>query len=514
MKYTNILVIVVIILICLFERCRVYAIDGYSGYDSGISSGAVEAKELYNYEEVQFISGEPVLFTGTLTIKKTKKNTTIDSSYKYSLTNSKNSATLTREITYTTLTTKKDNNQETSDTKITGKPKEVIIINGVTYTLQSIDFMQSVLVDKKPSINYNVGNMWAQKIYTITGTAKPATGASTAAVSSGSINIDVSADIYGYNEYWGNTETISYKYLIQGENIINGETDKWGGKADVITSSSVSNQMLYMQNLPEIISFTGGYLNRQYNNNLLEYNSELPEFDQNKKATDLLVKSYNSYTMDSYPKQQRLVSVDFPELKGHWAEMDIKKLFGLEILNKNDNFKPESYTTRGEYCVRVYNAVKDVPEDPLIKKTTNITNINKKYESPFKDVPNNYPNIKEIVGAYDKGIIQGRGDGIFGLNENLKFIDAVVILIRAMGLENATTTSNSITYKDKGDIPLYALNAAMIAEKIGLIKGDLDGYLKPNENLTNARSSALIVRFIEYMSEGIKKDYRDGILTY
>ncbi|MEN8906286.1 MAG: S-layer homology domain-containing protein, partial [Clostridiales bacterium] len=330
----------------------------------------------------------------------------------------------------------------------------------------------------------------------------------------GNVTVDITADIYGYNQYWSNTETILYKYLINGENIIDNASDKWGGEVDLTTSSSVSNELVYMKNAPEIISFTGGYINRQYNNNILEYTSSLPEFDQNNRATDLINKKHESYTIDSYPKQQRLMSVDFSELRGHWAELDIKKLFGLEVLTKVNNFKAEKTTTRGEYITRVYNCAKEIPIDPLFKKNKDNENKNIKYESPFKDVPNNHPDIKEIVESFNRGIIEGNGDGYFGLDENLKFIDAVVILVRVMGLDKINSLGRNVYFKDESDIPFYAKNAVNIAYRIGLIKGDNYGYLKPQEKLTNARSSALLVRFIDYLSEGIKDDYRDGILTY
>lgn len=501
--------LIIIFAMALLINIKIYAVDGFSGYDSGISSGAIEAKNDYDYQEVQFISGKPVIFKGTVNIKKSKKTGAITSTYKYVLTNNEYSATLTRNISYINKINTKDNNQETQDIQITGKPSEIIVIDGDTYTMNTIDFGMTMLVDKKPAINYNVGNMWMKKSYTI---AKADTGGNDNETTTPSytLDVDITADIYGYNEYWGNTETIFYNYLIKGENVVDGVTDNWGGKADVTTSSSVSNKLLFEENLPEIISFDGGFINKQYNNNVLKYNSELPIFDQKGNATEAMEKLDGSITMESYPVQKRLISIDIPEIKGHWAEMDIRKLYGLEILKQDaDKIKPEGYTFRGDYITRVYNVVKDVPGDPLIKTTT--TQTNKNYESPFKDVPNDYPDIKEIVGAYEKGIILGRGNGYLGLYENIRFVDAVVILIRALGLENTNVTSKDFIFKDEIEIPDYAQKSIIIAQKIGLVKGDPEGYLKPNENLTNARSSALLVRFMEYMSEGLKNDYRNII---
>ena len=72
-----------------------YAQGGENGYAGGISSGEAPGKTSYEYQEVSFITGEPITFKGTLTIKKNLKNDVLVTTYRYTLANQDKSAYLT-----------------------------------------------------------------------------------------------------------------------------------------------------------------------------------------------------------------------------------------------------------------------------------------------------------------------------------------------------------------------------------------------------------------------------------
>ena len=50
--------------------------------------------------------------------------------------------------------------------------------------------------------------------------------------------------------------------------------------------------------------------------------------------------------------------------------------------------------------------------------------------------------------------------------------------------------------------------------KIGLIIGDERGYLKPMEYITKGRAAVIINKYIDYMREDLKKDYRERLINY
>jgi len=66
---------------------------------------------------VCFITGEPIVFEGTLTIRKTLRQdkttgkNVITANYTYNLRNLEKDATLTRVLSYTTTLTEKENGQ-------------------------------------------------------------------------------------------------------------------------------------------------------------------------------------------------------------------------------------------------------------------------------------------------------------------------------------------------------------------------------------------------------------------
>lgn len=504
-KKMTILNICITIIIIIFT-CKTFAFDGYSGFNAGVSSGGEKDKLNYEYQEICFVGGTPLLLKGSLNIKKSESKGIVTSTYTYKLSNNDNTSILSRKYIYTTEFQEKGNGQIVEYTTLNSdKSTEKITINNKDYDLKSCEFIKSGIIDKKPAIDYLTGNIWQKTVYSIT----DADGND-----AGTISLDVLADYYGYNNFWGSAETYSYKYLINNEETKGNKTDNWGGYAKINVSNSLENNLIYIENQPEVISFSGGFINKQSRTNVLEYTSELPEFDFEGNSTDNILKTSGNTKIESFPVSKRLLAYSIPSIKGHWAEMDILKLFGIEVFKSTrENFQPEKYTNRAEFIYRFYNALGDIPKDPLIKIKNSPTT--QKVTSPFVDVPDNHPYINEITGAYNKKIIIGTGDGKFLPESNLKFVDAIVIMIKSLGLEKTVTSLKvRTTFKDDNIIPAYARNSVYVAQNIGLILGDSRGYLKPNETLTNARSSAIITRFMDYMSNGIKKDYTDGILNY
>ncbi|NTV90248.1 MAG: S-layer homology domain-containing protein, partial [Clostridiales bacterium] len=446
----------------------VLAREGDSGYEGGISSGENAGKTTFDYQEVCFITGEPIVFKGTLVIKKQKKSGKITSTYTYSLTNTDKSATLVRVLYFTTTLTTKENGQIVETTVLTKAGTETIKIGSTSYTLKKdYDFTRSCLIDPKPAVNYYAGNIWSKKIYT--------TGTST---SGGTVTVEATGSFYGYDQYWGTTEFEAINYTIESAKKTSGVTDKWGGTAKVNLSSSMTRQLKYIENEPEEISFDGGYLQTQNNKNILEYTSKLPVFDSSGAATDNSQSYSGSMQIETFPVQTRLPATDLSSVKGHWAEQDIGLMFGLEIFTGSGTvFKPEQYITRAEFAAAINLAAKTVPEDPaFVSKTTAAsTSTTKKTTvvSPFDDVSIDNTYFDQINSAYKRGLITGKGANIFGPNESITLADALTIFIRAIGLESMAPSPTAVTsFKDNDLIPASARNAAYVAEKIGLIQGD------------------------------------------
>ncbi|MCX7921156.1 MAG: S-layer homology domain-containing protein [Clostridia bacterium] len=482
---------------------------GDSGYEGGISSGEAPGKIVYEYQEVCFLSGEPIVFKGDLRIVKSMKQDSITTTYGYTLKNLDKSATLSRSLVYSTKVSNKESGQKIEETTLS-KFSEVVKIDKNTYTLKNYDFSRSNIVDQRPAINYYAGDIWGRKTYqTGTGT------------NVGTITVDITGSFYGYDQYWGTTEVETLNYMLQSEQKKGQEVDKWGGTASVTLSSTTTKQLKYVENKPGSMSFNGGYIQTQYNNSILEYSCRLPEFDKNGVSTDKMLDKKSSLKLETFPVQTRLPVPNLKHLRGHWAENNINILYSLEVFKGNDSsFNPEQYMTRAEFAAAIAAAAKEVPLDPaLVPKSTGSSSSKKttkeKPVSPFKDVAVESTYFSQIESVYKRGIMSGKAGNNFAPNEVITVADAITVFIGALGLQGlAPNPAPVLQYKDNDRIPAYSRNALYVADKIGLIPDDKKGYLNPTDKVTKARAAILLNSFISYMRDGIRKDYRERIVNY
>ncbi|MDQ2084968.1 S-layer homology domain-containing protein [Herbivorax sp. ANBcel31] len=512
-KLMNIILLTALIFTAM--QTFVYARMGDSGYEGGISSGEAPGRTVFDYKEVVFITGEPMLFEGTLTITKNVRqdNTTgenvITSNYTYRLNNFENSATLNRTLSYETVLNEKKNGQTIEETILNDGYSETIRIENETYRLENYDYTRTNIKHSNPAVDYYAGNMWGRKTYQEGNGANGAT-----------VTVDVTGEFYGYNQYWGTTETQTLDYVIQSQNRAGEFTDKWGGTASVNLSSTTSQNMRYVKNKPETISFEGGFVQTQHNNSVLRYTSSLPEFDLEGMSTDRIVEEKDSLQIETFPASKRLMIPDINHLRGHWAHEDIMALYSLEVFNDDaSKFNPRDVMTRAEFADAIIHAAREVPEDPALINPRANRRINNNDEEEvaqsFFDVLPDDKYYDSINSAFNRGIISGRGDGRFYPEDYLTTADAITILISTLGLAGlAPTGGAATTFRDNSDIPGYARDSVYAAQRIGLIVGDDRGYLKPMEYITKGRAAVIINKYIDYMRDDLNKDYRERIINY
>lgn len=508
MKKSIGILICILITVTICFPLTVNAWEGDCGYEGGISSGYIPGKKTFDYKEMCFVSGKPIVMSGTLTLKKSLKQDTIASTYTYSLSNSDESATLTRTIDYSTKVTVKDNGQKVEETSLGKKVTEVIKIGSITYTMKNYAFTRSNLVDPKPGINYFAGNSWGKKTYQVGTDANGQT-----------ITVEATGNLYGYDQYWGNTEVQTINYVIKSDprQTTSTTADKWGGTAAVSLSFSSSQKIKFIANEPDQISFDGGYLQTQSKQGIMEYSSKLPEFDSKGISTDNMINSHDSLSIEAFPSQTRLPVASITQVRGHWSENDIKMLYALEVFKGNESiFDPDQFMSRAEFVKALVLAAKEVPVDPaLLNKTASKTSTKQQTTLPFDDVSKDNIYYNDILTAYKRNLIAGKGENKFRPNETLTVAEALTTFIRALGLESLAPNPGAVTtFKDNDKIPDFARNSAYVAEKIGLVQGDEKGNLKPNDQLTKGRAAAFLNRFINYMREGIIKDYKQHIVNY
>ncbi|AGC68196.1 S-layer domain protein [Thermoclostridium stercorarium subsp. stercorarium DSM 8532] len=479
---------------------------GSMGFEGGISAANPFEENTYTYREVCFLTGTPIILEGTMTVKKNVKNEKVTTTYKYNLENKEQNATITRTIVMETVKTTNENGQTTEKSSISKKPTEIVKVGSKIFELTNYEFTRSGITDARPAVYYNTGEYILRKTYRIN--------------SGGTITVEMTGSQYGYDQYWSSAKSANVDVAIAARPEIGGKTVAWGGQAKIFVSSVAKKGFEYVENQPYQISFEGGYVEKDYEESVLEYEAQLPEFDKDGKPTGVMKDYKERIGIESTPVLTRLQVPDLKHLAGYWAEEPVKVLFSLGIIpGIGEDFNPAKYITRKEFTVMVVRAIKDIPEDPDItkkQKTTARTTRNKTPEiSPFRDVSTDDPFYEDIKKANSRGIIQGTGDAYFSPEKNITSAEAVTMLIRALGLESLAPYPYAVTpFVDNDEIPAYARNYVAVAYKIGLISGDSRGYFHPNRYMTYEDASVLLYKLIRYMGEELVKDYRERFLSY
>lgn len=482
-----------------------FAAEGDSGYEGGISTGEAIDKK-YDYQEVIFVTGKPIVVKGYLTIKKTQKDTTETWTYTYTnLKNETEKVTVNRTISYNVILTTKSNGQIQKQITLKGTPSERITVDNISYTLRKYSFSKSNIVDVKPLAQYFAGEFLGEKTYSIAG----GTG-----TSDGTVTVTSTGKIFGYNQYWSNTESQTVDYLIENKQ----NNKNWSGTAKVGISLTSTKKIYYEENKPDEISFEGGFVQKQNNLSILQYESEFPEFDSKGAPTDYLIKSKDTLKYDTYPQVTRLVVPSLRQLKGHWAENDVKLLYSLEVFRDNsENFRAKDYMSRAEFAKAMILAGKLLTDEEITQADANAEGTNESEEEVqvFEDVPLDHPYFTYVKEVYNRKIMDGINRRYFWPESTVTRAQAVTLFIRSLGFEGRAPSPIAVTsFKDNDKIPAWARNSVYIAEKIGLVKGDTYGNMNPNNPMTKGEVAAMLNRFINYMREDIIRDYRENIILY
>ncbi len=116
--------------------------------------------------------------------------------------------------------------------------------------------------------------------------------------------------------------------------------------------------------------------------------------------------------------------------------------------------------------------------------------------SPFTDVPDNHWGLQHIYKMEHRGVITGYGNGLFKPDKTVSQLEAVVMVVRAMGLEEESKTINtSVVDAWELDLPTSWNAASYVAMAInkGLI--DKDDF-HPAQNATRAWIAMLMIKMI------------------
>lgn len=448
-------------------------------------------KDDYTYEEYVFITGKPVRFTGdasSVTVTRKESKGKITETYKMTLTGPNKGDKLTRTVKYDLDVENYDAiGQSTANGKLSSFD-EKITINGITYSIvkNGYHITKGRVTDNLPASNY------FDEI--ITGTKKYEYKDNGITFH---ILVEVQSKIVGYENFWGSTETQMTEQTIRF-------ADGSVGTIKNTVSSSKTRKLEYEKNPASLSSFYGGYY-------VKTEESAVSKFHYNLKGY-----GSGSFTLNASktPAIERLIVPKFRDLSNHWAKDSIEKLYSLGVFNDNSNFfSPNTPMTRLDFTIAIGKAIDLRVEDQKNNK-------NKNKQKIFPDLNTNIKDYEYIVSAVEKGVIKGTldyktGKRIFEPNGYILREQAATIFVRALGLESkAPDPGYRTNFRDNAAISDYARDGVYIASELGLMNGDEYGNFRPNEPLTRAQASAVIIRFLEYLEKDLQQNYREDILFF
>jgi GH43 family beta-xylosidase len=164
-----------------------------------------------------------------------------------------------------------------------------------------------------------------------------------------------------------------------------------------------------------------------------------------------------------------------------WAKQSIEALAAREIVDGTGNnaFAPFEKVTRAEFIKMLMNAF-DLAGD--------------KEKSSFSDVKEGAWYYNSIASAQKLGIIQGKDDGSFGIDDAISREDMAVMAYRASQLAKVNLQANvgSVDFADQSQIASYAAESVAAMQKAGVINGIGNSLFAPKDDASRAEAAKII----------------------
>jgi hypothetical protein len=125
----------------------------------------------------------------------------------------------------------------------------------------------------------------------------------------------------------------------------------------------------------------------------------------------------------------------------------------------------------------------------------------------FSDVSARYQDAVEYLVKED--ISKGMADGTFGVQSQIKRVDAAVWVARALGLENYGAPDSGFE-----DVPPRAVKAVNVLKDLGIINGKTATTFGSNDPLTRSELAKIITIAYDLPIEGREHPFRDVSSTF
>lgn len=171
---------------------------------------------------------------------------------------------------------------------------------------------------------------------------------------------------------------------------------------------------------------------------------------------------------------------DFPDCNSsHWAYTYVNNLREKNIVSgyQDGNFYPGKNVTREEFVKMIISAV---------------GLYNKDAQCEFEDVLSSAWYYTYVASAQTENIVQGVGENVFGIGNNLTREDAAVIAARILERFNKAGSTGNIEFTDNDSISEYALDSIKLLSGMNILNGFEDASFRPKAFLTRAETAKII----------------------
>ncbi len=172
-----------------------------------------------------------------------------------------------------------------------------------------------------------------------------------------------------------------------------------------------------------------------------------------------------------------------------WAREAIEGLAARKVVNGvgNGQFDPNGRLTRAQFItmlVHMFGLSNDAAH------------------STFSDTQENAWYYNAIASAQELGIVNGKTDGTFGINDTISRQDMAVMVYRVaeiVGLDWNAMPAEPMPFTDQGDIAEYALEAVLTLQQQGIMNGMGERVFEPGGLSARAQAAAVLYRILELM---------------
>ncbi|OCT11558.1 hypothetical protein A8709_05205 [Paenibacillus pectinilyticus] len=170
-----------------------------------------------------------------------------------------------------------------------------------------------------------------------------------------------------------------------------------------------------------------------------------------------------------------------------WAEDSINALAARGAINGSGPgvFNPTGNVTRAEFIKMLMNTF-DLTDETAASAT-------------FTDVKKGEWYTSAVASAQKLGIVNGKEDGTFGINDRITREEMAVMIYRASTQLKLTLASNGkhVSFTDQAQIAAFARAAVESIQTAGIIDGLSDGSFAPQGNATRAQAATIIFRLFD-----------------